>query len=220
MWQRRLATASLAGVATYHLHRTVQLQAAAPAPARPQMVTGEQHMRLQLLGQAAQQAQGVLAEPPHVLQRFGRAWLQYVQPDEMQACNLARDALRASLADTSQLPVSAIDDIVVTSVHMAVRAAAAAVERLRDAATRRAAARPWQSLMGGRMLEPAQGGGARVPQEAALRGKTVLVYFTASWCPPCRRFTPALVELYEAARAQGRPLEVLMVPWDQEEQVE
>ena len=161
MWQRRLATASLAGgAAAYHLCGTVQLQA---APDRPQLVTGEQQMRLQLLGRAAQQAQSVLATPPVALQRFGQAWQQYVQPDEMQACNLAQDALRAALTDTSKLPMSAIDDSVVTGVHMAVRAAAAAVEVVRTAATSRAARRPWHSLMGGRTLEPAQGGGTRAP---------------------------------------------------------
>jgi nucleoredoxin len=32
----------------------------------------------------------------------------------------------------------------------------------------------------------------------------VLLYFTASWCPPCRRFSPALVALYEAAKVRVR----------------
>ena len=27
-----------------------------------------------------------------------------------------------------------------------------------------------------------------------LKDKIVLLYFTASWCPPCRKFTPILVE--------------------------
>jgi thiol-disulfide isomerase/thioredoxin len=219
MWQRRLArvaTASMAGgVAAYHMRPTVQLQA---APDRAQLVTGEQQMRLQLLGQAVQQAQGLLTDPPVALQRFGKAWMQYVQPDEVQSCNLARDTLRAALTDISKLPVSSIDDEVVTRVHMAVRAAGAAVERLRAAAALRAARRPWHGLMGGRTLEPAQGGGVRVPTEAALHGKTVLLYFTASWCPPCRRFSPALVALYEAAKAEGSAFEVVMVPWDHDEQ--
>jgi len=33
---------------------------------------------------------------------------------------------------------------------------------------------------------------------AAMKGKSlVLLYFSASWCPPCRAFTPILKEFYE-----------------------
>lgn len=31
----------------------------------------------------------------------------------------------------------------------------------------------------------------------ALKDKTILLYFTASWCPPCRAFTPKLVKFAE-----------------------
>ena len=32
---------------------------------------------------------------------------------------------------------------------------------------------------------------------SSLKGKIVGVYFSASWCPPCRGFTPQLVKFYE-----------------------
>jgi thiol-disulfide isomerase/thioredoxin len=32
---------------------------------------------------------------------------------------------------------------------------------------------------------------------AALRGKTVLYYFSAAWCKPCKQFTPLLIEWYQ-----------------------
>ena len=50
----------------------------------------------------------------------------------------------------------------------------------------------------------------------ALEGKTVLVYFSAHWCPPCRRFTPELVKVYDEWKAQGKPVELVFVSSDQD----
>jgi peroxiredoxin len=36
-----------------------------------------------------------------------------------------------------------------------------------------------------------------------LRGKPVLINFWASWCPPCLRETPALVEAYKELKESG-----------------
>ena len=33
---------------------------------------------------------------------------------------------------------------------------------------------------------------------ATLKGKTVGIYFSAHWCPPCRKFTPELVKIRDA----------------------
>lgn len=40
------------------------------------------------------------------------------------------------------------------------------------------------------------------------------LYFSAHWCPPCRNFTPKLVECYEKARAVGKKFEVVFVSSD------
>merc|ERR1712178_148239 len=47
--------------------------------------------------------------------------------------------------------------------------------------------------------------------------KYVLLYFSAHWCPPCRGFTPVLVEWYKEAKAAGHDVEVIFVSSDQNE---
>jgi thiol-disulfide isomerase/thioredoxin len=44
----------------------------------------------------------------------------------------------------------------------------------------------------------------------ALKGKYVGVYFSASWCPPCQRFTPKLVDAY-TSNLKGKNLEIVFV---------
>lgn len=53
---------------------------------------------------------------------------------------------------------------------------------------------------------------------ADLNGKTIALYFSASWCPPCRAFTPRLVELAEKLQSEGKPFEIVLVGCDQTEQ--
>jgi len=53
-----------------------------------------------------------------------------------------------------------------------------------------------------------------------LQGKAVVgIYYSAHWCPPCRRFTPFLVELYKKVRAErgDDALEIVFVSGDQDE---
>ncbi|RNE98773.1 tryparedoxin [Trypanosoma rangeli] len=52
---------------------------------------------------------------------------------------------------------------------------------------------------------------------SSLAGKTVFFYFSASWCPPCRGFTPVLAEFYEKFH-ESKNFEVVLVSWDEEEE--
>lgn len=52
---------------------------------------------------------------------------------------------------------------------------------------------------------------------ADLAGKKIGLYFSASWCPPCRAFTPQLVAAYNQLKTDGKPFEVVLVPHDQTE---
>ena len=48
----------------------------------------------------------------------------------------------------------------------------------------------------------------------ALADKTIGIYFSAHWCPPCRAFTPSLVEFHNEMTQQGKPFEIVFVSSD------
>ena len=58
--------------------------------------------------------------------------------------------------------------------------------------------------------------GKKVPTETALNGKMVAIYASASWCGPCRAFTPKLVEFYKSA-AKSAPMELIFLSSDKTE---
>jgi nucleoredoxin len=45
--------------------------------------------------------------------------------------------------------------------------------------------------------------------------KYVAFYYSASWCPPCRIFTPKLVDFYNSFKAQHPDFELIFVTADQ-----
>ena len=64
-----------------------------------------------------------------------------------------------------------------------------------------------QSLLPEALIAPS---GEPISRET-LQGKFVGLYFSASWCPPCRRFTPKLIALRNERTAQ---FEVVLVGSD------
>ena len=50
---------------------------------------------------------------------------------------------------------------------------------------------------------------------AQLKGKTVALYFSAHWCPPCRAFTPSLVKFRDKHAAED--FEIVFVSLDNSE---
>ena len=57
----------------------------------------------------------------------------------------------------------------------------------------------------------------KVVSGETLCGKYVGLYFSASWCPPCRTFTPKLVEFHKANKGK---FEVLLVSADNSEKAQ
>lgn len=48
--------------------------------------------------------------------------------------------------------------------------------------------------------------------------KKIGIYFSASWCPPCRGFTPKLIEAYQSLKDAEIPFEVVLVSSDRSEE--
>ncbi|VFQ79379.1 unnamed protein product [Cuscuta campestris] len=58
--------------------------------------------------------------------------------------------------------------------------------------------------------------GAKVPV-SDLVGKTILLYFSAHWCPPCREFLPKLIDAYGAIKAEDDAFEVVFISSDRDQ---
>jgi len=72
----------------------------------------------------------------------------------------------------------------------------------------------WTALLGGHLVNAR---GNRI-EPSELVGRKVGLYFSAAWCPPCRAFTPKLVEAYDAIRQAEQPFEIVFVSRDRSRQ--
>ena len=70
------------------------------------------------------------------------------------------------------------------------------------------------------LLVRTQGSAPTVGQDLATLGDSgvVGIYFSAQWNPQCRQFTPVLLKCYEQAKAQGKPLELVLISFDNEKE--
>jgi len=59
--------------------------------------------------------------------------------------------------------------------------------------------------------------GSTVDKEA-IKGKTLGLYFSAHWCPPCRGFTPVLKQFYTDYKAMDPNFEIIFVSSDHTEE--
>eukprot|EP01134_Creolimax_fragrantissima_P007768 CFRG7768T1 len=66
----------------------------------------------------------------------------------------------------------------------------------------------------GETLITAQGENVNVD---ILAGKVVGVYCSASWCGPCRQFTPKLAQMHAEFKAKGLPFEVVFASADRDD---
>ncbi|KAF8360996.1 hypothetical protein PRIPAC_87919 [Pristionchus pacificus] len=60
-------------------------------------------------------------------------------------------------------------------------------------------------------------GGGEV-DASVLEGKTVGIYFSAHWCPPCRNFTPLLKDFHAELVDADAEFEIVFVSFDRNEE--
>lgn len=61
-----------------------------------------------------------------------------------------------------------------------------------------------------------QGKNGDVSTADALSGKLVAIYFSASWCGPCKKFTPELAEMYWNMKEANKRIEIIFASCDQD----
>jgi len=72
--------------------------------------------------------------------------------------------------------------------------------------------KPFAEIVGDTFLK-----GTSTIGKEALKGRTLGIYFSAHWCPPCRGFTPELAKHYKAYKERGLPFEVIFCTGDRDE---
>lgn len=61
--------------------------------------------------------------------------------------------------------------------------------------------------------------GAHVPlTSVGGKGAIVALYFSASWCGPCRSFSPKLIQIYLDCKAKKQPFHVVLISSDKDQQ--
>ena len=56
-----------------------------------------------------------------------------------------------------------------------------------------------------------------ISSEQILNSKVVALYFSAHWCPPCRQFTPMLINFYQDLKAMGIDIEIVFCSADNDQ---
>jgi len=78
---------------------------------------------------------------------------------------------------------------------------------------------PWTPPTLSELLGDTFTGKAGPVDRSAIAGKKLALYFSAHWCPPCRAFTPTLVDLYNKMKEGGgnSDVEFIFVSSDRDE---
>mmetsp|Transcript_3936 Transcript_3936/g.7507 ORF Transcript_3936/g.7507 Transcript_3936/m.7507 type:complete len:418 (-) Transcript_3936:522-1775(-) len=71
------------------------------------------------------------------------------------------------------------------------------------------------SQFGETLVNPSDNRASTTP-DALAEKKFVMLYFSAHWCPPCRQFTPRLIETYKKLKARSTNFELVFCSLDRD----
>mmetsp|Transcript_5392 Transcript_5392/g.12804 ORF Transcript_5392/g.12804 Transcript_5392/m.12804 type:complete len:247 (-) Transcript_5392:1376-2116(-) len=73
-----------------------------------------------------------------------------------------------------------------------------------------------ETLLGPTLIKDIKGSPVPTAKDALKSNKSgmVALYFSASWCPPCQRFTPILIDFYNAAKEADCGFDIVFVSSD------
>jgi len=138
---------------------------------------------------------------------------QFVEPDESKCLRPGLPSTAAPVEPTKPSPQAFVVSEATTSQHESGAVAPALSRwwkwwplsnRPADCDARPTRVMTASDLEGFLACKTLVGADGKAVPVASLVGKTLALYFSASWCPPCKRFTPKLVETYEALQ-QAHP---------------
>jgi nucleoredoxin len=86
--------------------------------------------------------------------------------------------------------------------------------RERDDSPRPSGANVIYNMVKGDLVRLSNGAVVRTEDESLASKKLIAIYFSAHWCPPCRRFTPELVEYYNRVAPQHPEFELVFFSFD------
>lgn len=77
-------------------------------------------------------------------------------------------------------------------------------------------ARTLENLLGDHVIR--QNGDKVAINSLCGKDRVLGLYFSAEWCPPCKGFTPKLVDFYNVKVKEDSPkFEIVFVSWDKDE---
>nr|AZL94443.1 transposase [Nephromyces sp. MMRI] len=53
-----------------------------------------------------------------------------------------------------------------------------------------------------------------IVQTSTVSAEIIGFYFSAEWCPPCKKFTPMLANIYQSAKSMNKSFEIVFVSHD------